>query len=163
MSAQSPLVLPPGASPWRVTTFQPIRQAQNEGGMDFERCAALHNELMETGWLQSGKLLPPDAEPDAQNDSRVLSRQTWFHYHGDAADDVREHLSPSLTAFLDQAWTNEGHSLFYYVWGLASPEYLWLNWENDQDVPVEEAALNPYRYLTLYGANGISSEPDGLM
>lgn len=121
--------------------------------MDYERCAALHNELLELGWVGSDKALEHDA---ADDQTPVLHRVSWFDRHGDAAAQVRSRLSPSLVAFLEQALDSpNGHSLFYHVNGLSPPGFLFLNNNLDQD--------EPDRYVTLYVANLIATHPDGLV
>lgn len=137
-------------SQWRVTAFNPVRSAE---GLDYERCAALHNELLQIGWTGSGKRLEYSADEDQ---AEVLDHRSWFDFHGQAADSVRDKLSPSVIAFLERALVVGNHSLFYYVNGLAYPGYLWLNHEHDDDA-------DPYRYMTLYAANDVSSQPDGLV
>jgi hypothetical protein len=82
--------------------------------MDVDKCVTLHNKILEHGWLHSGKTL----EELEQN------RKTWFDYHGDAAEAMRDLLSPDLTAFLERAYEvtcEDGHSFFYYVKCLFSP------------------------------------------
>jgi hypothetical protein len=86
----------------RIST-NPVRFGDH---FDYERCAALHNKLLEVGWVGSGKLL----------DS--LERRTWFDFHGDGAERVRGRLSDQLVVFLERAHVvagDEFHSLFYYV------------------------------------------------
>lgn len=124
-------------------------------GLDYERCAALHNELLEIGWVGSGRRLEYDANDDQ---AEVLHRRTWFEYYGEDAERVRSRLSPSLAAFLERALViDANHSLFYYVSCLAHPDYLWLNhqWEAED--------TEPDRYMTLYVANDIASKLDGLV
>ncbi|KAI4595872.1 hypothetical protein KJ359_006511 [Pestalotiopsis sp. 9143b] len=121
--------------------------------MDYERCAALHNELLELGWAGSGKSLEYNA---ADDQALVLHRVSWFDHHGDAAAQVRSLLSPSLVAFLEQALDSpNGHSLSYDVNGLSPPGFLFLNNNLDPD--------EPNRYVTLYVANLIATHPDGLV
>ena len=139
-------------SPWRVTAENPVRMTP---GLDYERCAALHNELLEIGWVGSGRRLEYDAN---DNQAEVLHRRTWFEYYGEDAERVRSRLSPSLAAFLERALViDANHSLFYYVSCLAHPDYLWLNhqWEAED--------TEPDRYMTLYVANDIASKLDGLV
>ncbi|KAI1384807.1 uncharacterized protein F4822DRAFT_373741 [Hypoxylon trugodes] len=123
--------------------------------LNYSHCAVLHNRLLEIGWVGSGKRL----EYDSNNDqAEVLHRRNWFEYFGEDAERIRGRLSPSLVAFLERALVVDDHSLHYYVGGLASPDYLWLNHHSGG-----YSAEASDRYWTLYTATGIASEPDGLV
>lgn len=39
---------------WRISPLNPIRDL---GGIDYERCGALHNEIRERGWVGAGHSL----------------------------------------------------------------------------------------------------------
>jgi hypothetical protein len=129
-------------SPHRVTPSHPAR---DDGTLDYTRCAALHNEILERGWLGSGR--ERDRMPD----------RNWFAYHGADAEAVRSRLSPDLNSFLElatQVGDAEDFSLFYYVNGLRYPEILWINHEG--------FANNRDRFVTLYSSTS-DSRPDGLV
>jgi hypothetical protein len=82
--------------------------------MDVDRCVELHNKILEHGWVQSGK-----SKEDLER-----NRKTWFDYHGDEAEAIRDVLSPDIFAFLERAYVMDcegGHAFFYYVGGLFSP------------------------------------------
>ncbi|EFX03592.1 hypothetical protein CMQ_520 [Grosmannia clavigera kw1407] len=115
--------------------------------MNVNRCATLHNQLFDIGQAGLGT-------------SEPAVRQNWFAFHGDKAEAVRHRLSPSLVAFLEQAWkcSGNGHAFFYYAYGLAYPESMWTTHEieaKDSD--------SPYRYLTLYTATNLASHPEGVV
>ncbi|THW47914.1 hypothetical protein D6D21_03171 [Aureobasidium pullulans] len=134
----------PTKSLWRVTPENPVRYHDR---LDYERCAALHNELLELGWTGSGRSLD-DLETD-----------TWFEIWGQEAEDCRVLLSNDLIAFLERAQipkTDDEYSLFFYVYGFAPPKRLWdtFHWRFDEP--------EKYRYLTLLLANLGPSHPDGL-
>ncbi|KAG9523074.1 hypothetical protein KCV07_g2804, partial [Aureobasidium melanogenum] len=131
-------------SPWRVSSENPVRYHDR---LDYERCAALHNELLELGWTGAGKSLDD------------LETSTWFDIWGQEADNCRDNLSDDLIAFLERAQmprAGEEHSLFFYVYGLAHPKRLWDTFEWRFEEPEK------HRYLTLFLANLGPSHPDGL-
>ena len=103
----------PTKSLWRVTPENPVHYHDR---LDYERCAALHNELLELGWTGSGRSLDD------------LETNTWFEIWGQEAEDCRVLLSDDLTAFLERAQipkTDDDYSLFFYVYGFAPPKRLW--------------------------------------
>lgn len=139
---------------WRVTAVQPLRDVD---GIDHERCAALHNLIVEKGWTASGRNLSD------------LDRRTWWECYGGVAE-LRPHaakLCPSIIAFLKAAWhgyastAQPTHAFFRYFAGLCSPDDLWenINYGDDED------DSNKRRYLTLYMANWAlgASHPLGLV
>ncbi|TFB00797.1 hypothetical protein CCMA1212_007238 [Trichoderma ghanense] len=141
-------------SQWRVTAEQPLRDVE---GLDHERCAALHNLIIERGWTASGRSLSD------------LDRRSWWECYGGDAQ-LSPHaakLSPSLIAFLQAAWhgyaltAQPEHALFRYFVGLSSPDQLWENANYGDD----EDDSNKRRYVTLYTANWTlgSSHPLGLV
>lgn len=141
MAVQIPLS---GQSQWRVTPENPVRFGDR---LDFERCAALHNELIQLGWTGSGKALDQ------------LETLTWFEIWGEAAEESRSLLSEDLVSFLERAHNiknEDAGSFFYYVDGLMSPERMWHTNE------LRNADEESPRYLTLYGAHDMPSHPDGL-
>lgn len=132
-------------SPWLVTPSHP---PSNQAGLDYTRCAVLHNYIVQEGWVGSGRPLDE------------LPRETWFEKHGDAAEQIRDRLDPSLASFLEKAYDIDTTllSFFYWVSGLSSPDELWRNNEPDFTEPGEE-----WRFLTLYPLNlGLGSDSDGL-
>lgn len=126
---------------WQVTNDHPVRL---QGRLDHERCAALHNEILRLGWVGSGRSLDQ------------LETVNWFQYFGQSAIDCRQHLSPDLIDFLEQAQmikNDDQFCLFYYVTGLLGPDLIWESF----DWMVEDE--DKYRYLTLYGATSMASHP----
>ncbi|KAH0495710.1 hypothetical protein TgHK011_009243 [Trichoderma gracile] len=141
-------------SQWRVTAEQPPRDID---GLDNERCAALHNLIIERGWTASGRS-PSD-----------LDRRSWWECYGDDAQ-LSPHaakISPSLVAFLQAAWhgyamtAQPQHAFFRYLVGLSTPDQLWENANYGDD----EDDSNKRRYVTLYMANWAlgASHPLGLV
>lgn len=108
---------------WRVTLDNPVREVD---GMDWERCAALHNLIIRLGWASSGR---PESE---------MPRQTWWQKH--ITDQVLEiewstRLSPSLKLFFQsalQAPTDQ--CLFYYASNLSWPGQLFSPMLEDMEI-----------------------------
>ncbi|KAK7919973.1 hypothetical protein PG985_007995 [Apiospora marii] len=140
--------------------------------MDYERCAELHNRILDLGtrkqltlgdggrhhtnsnfaspWHLFKKPAPP-----------VLKHPNWFERWGKRAEAMRPWMSPDLAAFLERAGDplDDGHHFFYYVGGLASPDYLFgaqAGWAQDPK--------DRFRYVTLYMAGyQFTHHPDGLI
>ncbi|RFU75005.1 hypothetical protein TARUN_7236 [Trichoderma arundinaceum] len=138
----------------RVTVEHPLREVE---GLDHERCAALHNLIIERGWTVSGRSLSD------------LDRRSWWEcYGGDTG--LSPHaakLNPSVIAFLKAAWhgyvitAQPQHAFFRYLVGLCSPGDHWENVHYGDD----EDDSNKGRYVTLYMANWAlgASHPLGLV
>ncbi|QYS99747.1 hypothetical protein H0G86_006866 [Trichoderma simmonsii] len=141
-------------SQWRVTAEHPLRETE---GLDHERCAALHNLIVERGWIASGRSLSD------------LDRRSWWECYGGDAElsPYAAKLSPSVIAFLKTAWhgyaitAQPQHAFFRYLSGLCSPDDLWKNAHYGDD----EDDSNKARYVTLYMANWAlgASHPLGLV
>ncbi|KAH8710042.1 hypothetical protein GQ44DRAFT_714715 [Phaeosphaeriaceae sp. PMI808] len=140
---------------WRITEKQPVKELE---GLDHERCAALHNYIIELGWTQRGLLLG------------TLDKRTWWEcYGGDAAlVSVSDRLNASVVSFLKSAWhgfsmeTAIQYHLFHrYLARLCSPDELWQNTNYDED----EDDSNKRRFVSLYMANWAlgASHPLGLV
>ncbi|OTB01947.1 hypothetical protein M426DRAFT_323043 [Hypoxylon sp. CI-4A] len=102
-----------------VTAENPARA--DPSGMDYTRCAALHNYLVRYAWLSEGRDL---ASLDDHN--------TFFTTHGVIAEAIRPRLHPSLVAFLDAAIlppadAPEPIPLFFWVDGLSDPDNFFAN------------------------------------
>ena len=86
--------------------------------MNVNRCLALHHEILQHGWLGSGRSLS----------SLERNCKTWFNTFGEEAEAIRSDLASDLIKFLEQArfsydWENEKHvNFFYWVDNLAGPE-----------------------------------------
>jgi hypothetical protein len=128
------------------------------GSIDHQRCAALHNSIVERGWTQRGFEL-----------HRLDKRTWWDCYGGDAAlASIAVRLEPSIVSFLQAAWhgfsmstAEHDHDFHRYLVCLSSPEQLWQNTNYAED----EDDSNKQRYITLYMANwalGVS-HPLGLV
>jgi hypothetical protein len=142
---------------WRITASQPIRDFD---GLDYERCAALHNHVVSLGWTQRGFALSD------------LDKRTWWEcYGGDAAlaslDDPKR-LHPTIVSFLKLAWHGfampsaaHTHLFHRYASQLYPPEELWQNVNYAED----EDDSNKRRYVSLYMANhGLGhSHPQGII
>jgi hypothetical protein len=132
-------------SRWLVTSSNPPRQTD---GLDYERCAVLHDYIVAHGWIGSG-FNPAE-----------LPRRAWFDIHSDEADDEqRKNLHASVVEFLKRAWdVTEDMSFFYWVSRLSLPEQLWE--DHSPDLADEGEEL---RFFTLYPMNvGFGGHPDGL-
>jgi len=135
----------PVISPWLVT---PLHPPSNLASLDYTRCAVLHNYIVQEGWVGSGRPL------------NELPRESWFEKYGNAAEQIRDRLDPSLVSFLEKAYDIDTTllSFFYWVSSLSSPDDLWRNNWPDFAEPGEE-----WRFLTLYSMNlGLGSDSDGL-
>ncbi|ELR04833.1 hypothetical protein GMDG_07058 [Pseudogymnoascus destructans 20631-21] len=76
-------------APPRCHTRQPARET---GTLNYQRCALLHNFLVEYSWLADGHPLAD------------LERRSFFERYGDKAEEIRERLDPALIAFLEAAY-----------------------------------------------------------
>ena len=114
---------------WRISDETPLRELD---GMDHERCAALHNYIVELGWTQRGLALD------------TLDKRTWWEcYGGDAAlVSTTERLDATVVSFLKAAWhgfamdsATKSHLFHRYLARLCSPEELWenTNYAEDED------------------------------
>lgn len=130
-------------SEWRISEDRPLREL---GGLDYERCAALHNYIVELGWTQRGLAMD------------TLDKRTWWEcYGGDTAlVSITERLGVPVVSFLKAAWhgfamepTTNLHLFHRYLARLCSPEELW---ENANYAEGEDDS-NKRRYITLYMAN----------
>jgi hypothetical protein len=84
--------------------------------MDVERCVVLHNEILQHGWIGSGR----------SPDQLAANCTHWFDYYGAKAEAVRPSLDPDLIIFLERALLPnvEEFSFFYWVNSLAGPDYM---------------------------------------
>ncbi|KAL4966309.1 uncharacterized protein BDV14DRAFT_208294 [Aspergillus stella-maris] len=81
------------SSGWpRITESSPVRDL-GPGNMDYERCAALHNELVKKALQGRGGELPPYP-------------RTWWEARA-PSEEATAILHPSLTEFLKRAWDEE--------------------------------------------------------
>jgi hypothetical protein len=140
---------------WRISEENPVRELE---GLDYERCAALHNYIVELGWTQRGLTLD------------TLDKRTWWECHGgDAAlTSVSNRLEAAVISFLKLAWhgfsmetASPPHFFHRYSVRLCFPDELWqnLNYAEYED------DSNKRCFVTLYMANGALgvSYPQGLI
>jgi len=121
---------------WRVTEDNP---ATSDEELDFERCAALHNHIIELGWVGSGQ------------DLETLDRR---------AEEIQSRLAPSLVNFLKRAFIgpdDDFWSWHYYLSGLMEPE-AFFETPNDLDDEYEED-----RFIWLYYYGRPLGHTNGLM
>ncbi|KAK5108999.1 hypothetical protein LTR62_007633 [Meristemomyces frigidus] len=137
-------------SAWRVTSANPPRHGP---GMDWQRCAKLHNHIIERGWVDSGR------------STDDLTRRAWWHYFGREVDLAR--MEPTMVDFLKAAWHIDNnsispqHNFHLFLAGLCAYGQMWENGMYTDD----EDDRNQRTYLTLYMANwGLrQSRPLGLV
>ncbi|KFY70553.1 hypothetical protein V499_09082 [Pseudogymnoascus sp. VKM F-103] len=119
----------------------PDNPARETGTLDYQRCALLHNFLVEYSWLADGQSLAD------------LDRRSFFERNGDEAEKIRERLDPALIAFLEAAYDVEGTVFYLWVVGITAPSLMWINHSGDDEGET----------LTLYWTNNICSHTNGLM
>ncbi|KAI2700432.1 hypothetical protein CBS147332_8043 [Penicillium roqueforti] len=106
-------------------------------GMDYARCAALHNYLIQYAWLAEGRPL-----------ATLNTNDNFFTAFGDEAEAeaCRPRLDPSLAAFLDTAMISpfpfdnphEYLPFSVFAWGIDGPNNLFEEAEADMhDQPVD--------------------------
>jgi hypothetical protein len=133
----------------KVTAENPSRDDLD--GLDFERCATLHNAIVEHGWIASGR---PMAD---------MPRTTWWVHHSDnpERDDTTSRLHSSVIEFLKRAFHfyEDDFNFFHYLTGLRHVGDIEMGFKEDLDDPDCD-----HRYYTLYCTDQThASKPDGLM
>ena len=117
-SSEHRLTSPTPARPdgWpRITESSPVCDL-GPGIMDYERCAALHNELLTRAVKGCGREIP----------SKPL---TWWEARA-PSDEIANTLHPSLIEFLKRAWDEDVlprhpfSTLFLYIGALKYPDAL---------------------------------------
>ncbi|KAJ8128201.1 hypothetical protein O1611_g5435 [Lasiodiplodia mahajangana] len=124
--------------------------AREDRTLDYERCAKLHNRLVEHAWVADGRLLDD------------LERRSFFEHYGNEANDIADRLDPSLVAFLKSIIIvpNDAPPFFFWVKGIAPPAEMFSAHEMFQDYEEAES----WRFLTLYTTNcGIVGHSLGLI
>ncbi|PLB44170.1 hypothetical protein P170DRAFT_416616 [Aspergillus steynii IBT 23096] len=118
----------------RITESSPVRDL-GPGTMDYERCAALHNELLTRAVKGHGGEMP----------SKPL---TWWEAR-EPSEEVANSLHPCLIEFLKRAWDEDVlppyFRLFAFLGGLKSPNNL-----RDGDVTWHEEEDEEGRLVKLY-------------
>ncbi|KAJ6010775.1 hypothetical protein N7451_002187 [Penicillium sp. IBT 35674x] len=121
-----------------VSDGNPARHI-NDGALDYERCARLHNYLVAYGWMARHKKDTPDLD--------ALAREKWFF--AEANEDrqtIRERLIPSVNAFLDLIY-DPRPSFFYWVDRLEMRLC-------DEMFPLEDNDLEgKERFVAIYGTS----------
>ncbi|KAL5345296.1 hypothetical protein ACLOAV_009666 [Pseudogymnoascus australis] len=122
-----------------VTPDNPARETST---LDHQRCALLHNFLVEYSWLADGRSLDD------------LERRSFFDNYGDEAEEIREQLDPALVAFLEAAYDLYQPSFYLWVDGITPPSLMWESHSGDDEGET----------LTLYMTNmGLTVHGNGLM
>ncbi|KAI8937174.1 hypothetical protein NX059_006386 [Plenodomus lindquistii] len=140
---------------WRINDACPLRELE---GLDHERCAALHNYIVDLGWVQRGLALD------------TLDKRTWWEcYGGDAVlASISDRLDATVVSFLKAAWHGfamepvaKNHFVHRYLARLCCPERLWENSNYAED----ESDWNKRRFVTLYEPIRVAndSHPVGLI
>jgi len=125
---------------WLVTKQNPPRYID---GMDYERCAALHNAIFKHGWVSSGR----------KADDFDLQARPWLELHPQVN---HNDFHPSVVAFLREARAldlNHPVHFFYSVEGINihGGHHLGIFLEDDQAV-------------TLYSTSpAFATKQDGLV
>lgn len=99
-------------------------------GLDFERCAALHNAIVEHAWISAG------------NDLAAMPKDTVWSLDSsqENLDEMERSIGPSLREFLKRALvTSNQHYFFDFLGGLTGHGSLW-----EFVDPFEEARVGLY-------------------
>ncbi|KAH6684234.1 hypothetical protein B0J14DRAFT_572439 [Halenospora varia] len=133
-----------GIDDWLVTPENPPREIE---GLDYERCANLHNYILQYAWIASSRHISD------------FVRQSWYERHRDDGEEAFDRLEPTLLQFLKSAFDPPQYEVSFFYWanGLNYPNNLWTNWQAYRQGEEDE-----YRFLTLYRANEMSHS-DGLV
>jgi hypothetical protein len=84
--------------------------ARDDGTLDYERCARLHNYLVAHGWMARTGRETPDLD--------ALASEKWFfHEANEEVETIRERLDAPLNKFLDLIY-DPRPPFFYWVDGL---------------------------------------------
>ncbi|KAI0115533.1 hypothetical protein GGR51DRAFT_546322 [Nemania sp. FL0031] len=117
--------------------------------LNYERCAKLHNYLVEYAWVADGRSLDD------------LGRRSYFERYGDEANDIADRLDPSLLAFLKSIIVPEDPPIFFFwVERIASPAEIF----SAHEFFPEYEDIEPGRFLLLYTTNlGLGEHSLGLI
>ncbi|KAK1146012.1 hypothetical protein N8T08_003660 [Aspergillus melleus] len=143
LSSSTPARAIPNGWP-RITESSPIRDL-GPGTMDYERCAALHNELLTRAVKGQGGQMP--SKPP-----------TWWEARG-PSEEVANSLHPSLIEFLKRAWDEDVLSpyfrLFVFLGALKFPNNL-----RDRGVTRHEWEDEEGRLVKLYESSHYRAADD---
>lgn len=111
----------------------------NDGTLDYERCARLHNYLVAYGWMARHQTDTPDLD--------ALAREKWFwHDSEENIQAIRELLIPALNSFLDLIYDPEPE--FFYWVGRLDMQFC------DESFPLEENELDGKEsFVVIYGTS----------
>ncbi|KAK3117041.1 hypothetical protein LTR53_001995 [Teratosphaeriaceae sp. CCFEE 6253] len=144
--AANPLFAP--IAKHRVTPATPCRA--DDGELDVDRCAALHNTLMLYGWICGGRKI---AE---------LKKQSWWSRHG--SQPLQAVLRPPLVRYLSKIFDVPDHCFFYHLRGLAQPGELLQLGDVREDRELGREGGEKYRFVVLYATQkALVSHPAGLV
>jgi hypothetical protein len=110
--------------------------ARDDGALDYERCARLHNYLVAYAWMARNGSDTLDLD--------ALASQSWFFNEANEdVDAIRERLDPSLNSFLDSIYDPQP-GFFYWVNGLVMRL-------SDESFPLEDNDLeDKERFVVIY-------------
>ncbi|OGE53200.1 hypothetical protein PENARI_c008G01235 [Penicillium arizonense] len=110
--------------------------AHDDGTLDYERCARLHNYLVAYGWMARNGRDTPDLD--------ALASEKWFfHEANEEVEAIRERLDVPLNKFLDLIY-DPRPPFFYWIDGLVmelSDEYF---------IDDNEMEENKERFVLIY-------------
>ncbi|KAI1449061.1 hypothetical protein F5Y02DRAFT_248348 [Annulohypoxylon stygium] len=119
-----------------VTAANPAR-VDVQLGMEYERCAGLHNYLVQHAWMSEGREL-----------ADLPGSNTFFTTHGAEPEALRPRLHPSVASFLDTSILppvdGEPAPLFFWVNGLSEPDFLFADHPTDMYDQPEDSLLSLY-------------------
>ncbi|KAI8964474.1 hypothetical protein F5Y11DRAFT_87033 [Daldinia sp. FL1419] len=127
----------------------PARPARTDNALDYARCAALHNKLVEHAWVAEG------------HEIKDLGQDSFFDHYDDQANAIREKLHPDLAAFLECIIVTEKLPPFYFwVEGISPPTFMFV----DEESLHYHTPNDINRFLILYNMNpGIVGHAMGLI
>ncbi|KAL2118601.1 hypothetical protein VTJ04DRAFT_8261 [Mycothermus thermophilus] len=133
-----------------VTLDHPARTDLD--GMDYTRCAALHNWLVTYAWLASG----------LQLNALLENHTNFFAHYGAAAEAIRSRLHPSIVSFLEVVMippVPDGHDgrpeFFWWAWQLNVPDYFF----DDVTADIHDEPADTF--IVLYGGGMGGAAGDG--
>ncbi|KAF9639165.1 hypothetical protein BFW01_g10062 [Lasiodiplodia theobromae] len=92
--------------------------------LDWNRCAQLHNRIVELGWLGHNN-------GSSGRDAATRDKTTWWAKHQHEAERIQERLTPGLVEFLQRAQLpEEGLAFTYELSGLADPATMFAHLDN---------------------------------
>ncbi|KAJ6000203.1 hypothetical protein N7481_000612 [Penicillium waksmanii] len=80
---------------------------RDNGTLEYERCARLHNYLAAYGWMARNGKEAPELDLDA-----LAAEKRFFHETNDEVDAIRDRLDAPLNKFLDLVY--DPHPFFFY-------------------------------------------------